>query len=258
MTAPAAGRVSAVIATRDSAERLECALSGLARTAWPDLEVIVVDNGSSCRRTLDVLARSGATVIARDVEFNHSRLMNAGAAAATGEFLLLLNDDIEVLDPSWVARLVRAASRPRVGPVGALLLYPDGTIQHCGVAVRDGAPWHPHAGARLDAAGREWVGGVARRWAVTGACMLVRTVLFHELGGMDPLLRTGYNDIDLCLRARRRGHETVLHAGVRLIHHESATRGTDATPATAADWLMFRTRWAEELGLSGPVAATAA
>lgn len=241
------GRVSVVIPTRDPGPRLGVVLDGLARTDWPDVEVIIVDNGSRDPGSVTLIAKSGAIVVRRDIPFNFSRLVNSGASRATGELLLLMNDDVEVLRPDWMIRMVDLARRPEVGPVGALLLYPDGSIQHCGIDVRDGAPYHPAVGAVPDDAPADLVTGTGPRWAVTGACLMLRTTLFQHLGGLDPLMHTNYNDVDLCLRAGRLGMRPYLDADARLIHHESASRGTDTTPEVAADWLLFRTRWGDDL-----------
>jgi GT2 family glycosyltransferase len=241
------GRVSVVIPTRDPGPRLGVVLDGLARTDWPDIEVIVVDNGSRTPLASDSIAKTAASVVRRDIPFNFSRLVNTGASRATGEFLVLLNDDVEVLELDWMRRMVRLVERPEVGLAGALLLYPSGTVQHCGIDVQDGAAFHPSMGATIESAPADLVTGVGPRWAVTGACLMIQSRVFRRLGGLDPLLRTNYNDVDLCLRASRLGWQSHLDAEVRLIHHESATRGTRPTAEAAADWLLFRTRWADEL-----------
>jgi GT2 family glycosyltransferase len=237
-----------VIPTRDPGRRLAVVLDGLGRTDWPDIEVIIVDNGSRDPDSLELIATSGAVVVRRDIPFNFSRLANSGASAGSGEYLLLLNDDVEVIAADWMRRLVALAARPDVGPVAPLLLFPDGTIQHCGIGLADGAPFHPEWRKSPDEAAPELVRGQGPRWAVTAACLVLRHELFDRLGGMDALLHTNYNDVDLCLRSTRVGAVPYIDADARLIHHESLSRGTGVTPELAADWLMFRTRWAGAWG----------
>lgn len=242
-----AGRVSVIVPTRDPGERIRTLIGGLERTAWPDLEVIIVDNGSRDPASLAFMDKAHATIVRRDIPFNFSRLVNSGAARATGEYLLLLNDDVEIEDPEWLAAMVECSHRPGVGPVGALLLYPDGPVQHCGIELADGAPAHTAVGETIEQVTALGALETGPRWAVTGACMLVRRELFERLAGFETLMHTNYNDVDFCLRARQIGAFPYLAADARLIHHESATRGKKITPEIQADWLMFRTRWAHEL-----------
>jgi len=240
-------RVTAIIPTRDAPRHLAMVLDGLAATRWEDLEVVVVDNGSRDPEALRIIGGSGAHAVRVDTPFNFSRLINAGAAASSGDVLVLLNDDVEITDPDWLGPLVELALRPDVGPVGPVLLYPDGTIQHCGIVVDAGAPAHVALGLHPADAPGPLMDAPTRHLAVTGACMAIDAHLFRTLGGMEPLLHTSYNDVDLCLRASALGRASFVEPRVRLIHHESATRGRDVTPEVRADWLLFRTRWASVL-----------
>lgn len=241
---------SIIIPSRDSPELLEVVLAGLAATSWARYEVILVDHDSRTPRTARTLreaTRRDGTVVRVDGEFNFSRLINAGAAVAQGEVLVLLNDDIEITGPGWLDALMEPALAPGAGPVGALLRYPDRTVQHCGITLQDGVPAHMHTGLPVERLPAEHA-CAGPRMAVTGACLAIRTGLFRALGGMEPLLRTSYNDVDLCLRALSWGHIPYFTPAADLVHHESATRGRDATPEVRADWLMFRTRWRTALG----------
>lgn len=231
-------RVSIVIPTRDSASLLDrCVGSVRARTQYPDFEIVIVDNGSRERaavRLLDELISSGtARVVAQPGPFNFSALCNAGAAAATGGVLVLLNDDTEVIDGNWLDELAGLAVQPGIGLVGALLLYPDLRIQHAGVIVGlNGIAEHRFRGCRLDeaiASGR--ISHVQSITAVTAACMAVRHETWNELGGLDQSLAVAGNDIDLCLRAVARGDRNVWTPHAVLIHDESASRGYDNDPA---------------------------
>lgn len=241
-------RVSVIIPTRDNPQMLATVLRGLAATA-PEAEVLVVDNGSRDPAVARTIASAGATPVRVDAPFNFSLLINAGAAASRREFVLLLNDDIEMRDDRWLGAMVATAG-PDTGPVGAVLHHPDGSVQHRGIALVDGRP--ETLGAGEEAGDPPAAPGPAPD-AVTGACMLVARDLFVALGGLETLLRTNYNDVDFCLRAARAGRPAALAPDAHLVHHESASRGRASTPDVRADWLLFRTRWAHLLVGGGDV-----
>ncbi|MER2253406.1 glycosyltransferase family 2 protein [Methylorubrum podarium] len=247
--------VSVVIPTRDRAELLRVVLDGLfARTDYPALDVVVVDNGSTEPATRDLFARYAAEprlrVLPAPGPFNFSDLSNRGAAAARGTILLFLNNDIEVLEPGWLTELASIASDPEIGAVGAKLLYPDGTIQHGGIVLGiGGIAGHSHLGLP----GNE-PGSFARMLlsqevsAVTGACLAVRADVFSEVGGFDAAhLAVAFNDVDLCLRIRAAGYRIVWTPHARLVHHESKSRGAEDTPEKRARFeaesRVMRERW---------------
>lgn len=235
-------RVSVVIPTKDNPAMLRTLLDGLRATA-PEAGVVVVDNGSQNPAVERVIASAAAQTVHVQAPFNFSLLVNAGAAACRGEYLLLLNDDIQVGPDGWLEEML-AVAEAGTGPVGAVLLYRSGLVQHWGIAMTGDRPEPLGVGVQPAVlAGQP----PPAPDAVTGACMLVRRALFTSLGGFKPLLRTNYNDVDFCLRAARAGHPPALASAARLVHHESATRGKDSTPEVRADWLMFRTRWAHLL-----------
>lgn len=247
--------VSVVIPTRDRAELLGVVLDGLfARTDYPALEVIVVDNGSTEPATWDLFARYAGDprlrVLPAPGPFNFSELSNRGAAAARGTILLFLNNDIEVLEPGWLTELVAIASDPEIGAVGAKLLYPDGTIQHGGIVLGiGGIAGHSHLGLPGSAPGY-----FARMLlsqevsAVTGACLAMRANVFSEVGGFDAAhLAVAFNDVDLCLKIRAAGYRIVWTPHARLVHHESKSRGAEDTPEKRARFeaesRVMRERW---------------
>lgn len=247
--------VSVIIPTRDRAELLAVVLDGLfARTDYPALDVIVVDNGSTEPATRDLFARYVAEprfrVLPAPGPFNFSDLSNRGAAAARGSLLLFLNNDIEVLEPGWLTELAAIASDPEIGAVGAKLLYPDGTIQHGGIVLGiGGIAGHSHLGLP----GGE-PGYFARMVlsqevsAVTGACLAVRTNVFSQVGGFDAAhLAVAFNDVDLCLKIRAAGYRIVWTPHARLVHHESKSRGAEDTPEKRARFeaesRVMRERW---------------
>ncbi|MFN3521878.1 MAG: glycosyltransferase family 2 protein [Phenylobacterium sp.] len=256
--------VSIIVPTRDRAKLLAaCAEGVLHKTDYPNLELIIVDNGSVEPETealfQTLVADPRVRLLRRPGPFNYSALNNAAAAEARGEILLLLNNDIEVIEGHWLAELVSQAVRPEIGAVGARLLYPDGTVQHGGVILGVG----PHDGPRVaghlhPSAAREDTGyyghlRVARNCsAVTAACMALRKAVFDEVGGLDAVnLTVAFNDVDLCLRIREAGYGVVWTPHAELYHMESATRGTDVKPEAVAranrEIAYMRERWGDVL-----------
>jgi GT2 family glycosyltransferase len=247
--------VSVVIPTRDRAELLGVVLDGLfARTDYPALEVIVVDNGSTEPATRDLFARHAGDprlrVLPAPGPFNFSELSNRGAAAARGTILLFLNNDIEVLEPGWLTELVAIASDPEIGAVGAKLLYPDGTIQHGGIVLGiGGIAGHSHLGLPGSAPGYFARMVLSQEVsAVTGACLAMRAAVFSEVGGFDAAhLAVAFNDVDLCLKIRAAGYRIVWTPHARLVHHESKSRGAEDTPEKRARFeaesRVMRERW---------------
>lgn len=254
-----APRVGVVIPTRDRLPLLRRCIDGLvARTDYPSLDIVVMDNGSRGADTLaylDGLRRDGiARVIRSDGPFDFSALSNAGAAAVRGDVLCFLNNDVEPLEPGWLDEMVRQAMRPDVGVVGAKLCYPDRTVQHGGAFLAGRlCARHLHVGLGLEEAG--YFGRAARAQtlsAVTGACMVVRRAVHDSVGGFDAAaLAIDLSDMDYCLRVADAGWRTVWTPFARLVHHESATRGTFVTAAKEAQLIRerdrFLTRWGERL-----------
>jgi GT2 family glycosyltransferase len=231
-------RVTIIIPTRDRADLLRACVESLDRHRCSAVaELIVVDNGSvepATREYLATLARREATkVLPYPAAFNWSAVNNFAARHASGEYLLFLNNDVEALVPGWLDALLAFASRPEIGIVGALLLYPDGTVQHAGVVLGlTGYAGHVFAGRRPDETtplGR--ADRIRDCTAVTGACMMMRRELFDRLGGFDEGFLVCGSDVEICLRARARGLRNVMTPDARLLHHESKTRGTDVSRA---------------------------
>jgi GT2 family glycosyltransferase len=222
--------VSIVIPNRDAASMLRACVRGLLdETSHPRRELVIVDNGSTDPQTLDLYRdlerRHAATIVAFDRAFNFSAACNAGAAAARGDLLLFLNNDIEVLHADWLEELVRWAQRPDIGVVGAKLLYPDRTIQHAGVVFGLGLVGHIFAHAPEHASGVFGSVEFCRNYlAVTGACQMIRREVFDQLGRYDERYRLSFSDVVLCMEARRAGYRIVYTPHARLVHHESYTR----------------------------------
>ena len=161
--------------------------------------------------------------------YKRQRLNNAGAAAASGELLLFLNDDVEATDPDWMDDLVRQVRRPSVGVVGSMLLYPDGMIQHAGVLLvgHGGGAAHWFQGLDPDDDLYLDLQRVTREVsAVTGACLMVERSVFEELGGFDEELEVSGNDVDFCMRVAATGRRVLWTPHSRLVHHESRSRSS--------------------------------
>ncbi len=254
---PGRPRVSVIIPSRDRPDLLRACIAGLRRhTDYPDLEVLVVDNGSVLPEALalleDLKALPGVAVLRDPGPFNHSRLNNRGVAATTAPVLALLNDDILVSDPDWLSEMVSLAVRPDVGAVGAKLLYPDGRIQHAGVVLGlgpHGIAGHELRGFAGDAVGPQYRLVTTRRAsAVTAACLVVERAKFDAVGGFDEAsFPVAFNDVDLCLRLSRAGYEPVWTPFARLIHRESASRGKTLDAAFLEAVKQMRLRWAADL-----------
>ncbi|MGH7393311.1 MAG: glycosyltransferase family 2 protein [Candidatus Rokuibacteriota bacterium] len=246
--------VSIIIPTRDKQPLLErCVRSIREKTAYEHYEIVVVDNDSAEPDTLAYLqsVQRYVRVVQWPGRFNFSAINNFGVTRASGEQLLFLNNDIEVLDPDWLAAMLEHAQRPEVGAVGAKLLYPDGRIQHAGVVVGIArAAAHAYRLWPGEAPAPPRLADVVRNWsAVTAACMMMPRRVFEEVGGFDERLRVVLNDVDLCLRIRERGYLVVYTPWARLCHYEGATRGRlHPTP----DERLFQERWAAFLDRGDP------
>jgi GT2 family glycosyltransferase len=253
-----APRVSLIIPTRDGAGVLAtCIRSIRSRTTYDNYEIIIVDNGSvqdETRRLFAELATDPAIrILPRPEPFNFSRLNNSAAREATGTILGLVNNDIEVTDGAWLSEMVALAARPETGCVGAKLLYPDGRIQHAGVVVAlGGVAGHAYRLAPGDEPG--YLGhlrAVHEVSAVTAACLLVRRKVFEAVGGLDEGLTVAFNDVDFCLKVRAAGYCNLLTPFATLVHHESASRGSDLTPAKARrfadEYATMQRRWGADL-----------
>lgn len=231
-------KVSVVIPSRNAHALIAQVMSGLLeKTDYPDMEIIVVDNGSDDPEVLALYEqwRKGPCPFRAEIRpepFNFSRAVNRGCALAMGEVILLLNNDIEILEPGWLKEMVSCLDYPHTGIVGAKLLYPDRTIQHVGViAGLGGLAGHWFIGEKRGLPGP--MGRLFVRQSlsvVTGACYLITRQCWAEVGPFDEeKFAIAYNDVDFCLRAVEKDFRVVWTPFAELIHHESASRGSDET-----------------------------
>lgn len=229
--------VSVIIPTKNGYDNIDRVLKSIIdRTTYRNYEVIVADNGSTNPAMKELYRRYQKEMGKRlriesiDIPFNFSRINNLAAKTANGKYLLFLNDDTEVISPSWMSKMVSFAQQDRIGVVGAKLYFGDETIQHAGIVLGLGGV----AGHILAGTPRSHVGYFGRLienvnyYAVTAACCMIRSEDFWAVGGFDEKLDVAYNDVDLCIRIHDELRKDVVWPHeVQLHHYESLTRGYD-------------------------------
>ena len=248
-------RVEIILPTRDLPDFLKrCLASIFSRSTYQNFRVNVIDNGSVEPATERILSDWRARepqrfrVLKLDQPFNFSRLVNAGVRSCDGPYLLLLNNDTEVITGDWMEAMLEQAQRPVIGVVGARLLYDDGALQHAGVVIGLGElAGHIYRRAPRDDHGPgEEILTIRNYSAVTAACMMVRRDVFEAVGGFDERMAVEFNDTDFCLRVLRLGYRNVYVPHAELYHHESKSRGAGELSASAhksGGRELFRERW---------------
>jgi O-antigen biosynthesis protein len=229
--------VTLIIPTRDKLEILKKCIAGIQfNTDYQNWEMLVIDNGSVDPEThayfSKIIQDARIRVLAYDKPFNFSAINNFAANVARGDVLALLNNDLEVIAPHWLHEMVSHAIRPKIGAVGAKLLYPDGMVQHAGVVLGiGGVAGHVHRYLPGNEPGYCHRASVTQNLsAVTGACMVVRKALYWQVGGLNEAsLAVAFNDIDFCLKLRDAGYRNLYTPHALLTHHESLSRGRDDT-----------------------------
>jgi GT2 family glycosyltransferase len=236
-----------------------CVEGLLNRTDYPNIEVLIVDHESKLPETFALFERlksaSRVRIMPYVGNFNYSAINNRAAAEAKGSIIGLVNNDIDVINSDWLSEMVSLAVLDGVGAVGAKLLYANNRVQHGGVVLGvGGVANHFNYNEPRSAAGYFGRNALTSSVsAVTGACLLVRKSVYEEVGGLNERdLPVAFNDVDFCLRLRRRGYRNVWTPFAELYHHESASRGADSTPEKLARFqreinYMIKT-WGPELG----------
>jgi GT2 family glycosyltransferase len=249
--------VSIIIPTRDRVEVLKkCIDSILRKSTYKNIEILIVDNGSiedETLRYLNELKERGINVIRDDFEFNFSRLNNIGANLAKGEYLCLMNNDIEVITSDWLEEMMSFACQPGVGCVGARLWYPDGRLQHGGVILGiGGVAGHSHKYLAKDGIG--YFGRAVIHQcvsAVTAACLVISKKIYLEVGGLDESLAVAFNDVDFCLKVGQNNYRNIYTPYAEMIHHESVSRGAEDSPEKQVRFMqevnLMKDRWSSKL-----------
>ena len=246
--------VSIIIPNKDEKETLKkCIDSILEKSTYRNYEIIVVENNSKTSEIFDyykeIDGRNGIHVVYWDREFNYSAINNFGIRHAKGEYLLCLNNDMEVISSDWMEEMLGHCQRPDTGITGARLYYPDDTVQHAGIVVGIGGI----AGSLFVGLKRAHTGYMHKESlqqnlsAVTAACMMIKREAYDAAGGFEEKLAVAFNDVDFCLKVREQGYLIVYDPYVELYHYESKSRGAEATPEKVRRFQgeieYMRTRW---------------
>ena len=227
--------VSIIIPNKDQSEALKKCLDSIReKTSYRNYEIIIVENNSEEPETFAFykkIAGEKIKIVTWEGEFNYSAINNFGVRHARGDYLLLLNNDVEIINGDWLTEMLSHCQRKEVGLVGAKLYYPDNTIQHAGIIIGIGGV----AGSVFVGLPRAFSGYLHKASiqldlsAVTAACMLVKRSVFEQVGGLEEKLKVAFNDVDFCLRVREKGYLVVYDPYAELYHYESKTRGAEDT-----------------------------
>ena len=256
--------VSIIIPNKDHTDDLEkCLNSVYTKSTYKNFEIIVVENNSTDKKTFEYYKEVEAKynnlkVITWESGFNYSAINNFAAKKSQGEYVLLLNNDIEVITPDWIEQMLMFAQRKDVGAVGAKLYYDDDTIQHAGVIVGlGGVAGHSHKGFARENPGYMARASIVQNLsACTAACLMIRKDIYNEVGGLDEGYAVAFNDIDFCMKIRAAGYLIVFTPFAEFYHYESKSRGDDDTPEKRARFnseiFRFQERWGSELKAGDP------
>lgn len=258
-------RISILIPNRNHLKDLKrCIDSIREKSTWENYEIIVIENNSNESDIFDYYKEiekyENVKVVTFTGEFNYSAVNNFGAGYATGDYILLLNNDTEVIASKWMEELLMYAQRPDVACVGGKLLYQDNTIQHAGIVIGLGAhrtAGHTHYGiSNLNYGYMGRLCYAQNVTAVTGACLMVASDIYNELGGLDESFRISLNDVDFCLRAREKGYLNIFTPFAELYHYESISRGSDEKGKNADRYNKeaedFKKKWKDALEKGDP------
>ena len=251
--------ISVIIPSKDHINDLELCISSIEeKTTWKNYEIIIVENNSVEKETFvyyETLKNRypNVRILTWKKEFNYSAINNFAVREARGEYLLFLNNDVEIITESWLEEMLQLCQQKDVGMAGAKLYYPDDTIQHAGVVVGLGGV-AAHVLCKLPRDAEGYMGRlrcVQEISAVTAACMMVKTSVFKAVGGFDEELKVAFNDIDLCMKVRKYGVKIVFTPYAELYHYESKSRGMEDTPEKqlrfSREVNCFRRKWEREL-----------
>lgn len=255
--------ITIMIPTCDHIEDLDkCISSILQKSTYHNYEILVIENNSRQEETFayykQLESREKVRVITWEGSFNYSAINNYGLSFAKGEYVLLLNNDIEVIEPCWIQEMLFYARREEVGAVGAKLYFPDDTIQHAGVilGIRNLAG-HGHRNYKRDADGYMHRLKVVQDYSiVTAACLMISVNKLKECGSFDEQLAVDYNDVDLCMKLRKLGYYNVFTPYAQLYHYESKSRGENRSPEqierNGKEFFYFTTKWYQSIVKGDP------
>ena len=255
--------VSILIPNRDQKETLEKCLNSIwEKSTYNNYEILIVENNSSSPEIFDyyreIEKRPGVRILTWKEGFNYSAINNFGEKSAAGDYLLFLNNDVEVINPRWIEELLGNCQRKEVGIVGAKLYYPDDTIQHAGTVIGIGGI-AGHAFLNMPRSRTGYLHKASLQMdlsAVTAACMMMKRQVFEQLGGFEERLSVAFNDVDLCLRTVQAGYLVVYNPEVELYHYESKSRGAEDSEEKVRRFQeeieFMRCRWMDLLKKGDP------
>lgn len=256
--------ISIIIPNKDHTDDLEkCLNSVYTKSTYKNFEVIVVENNSTETETFEYYENAknkynNFRVITWESGFNYSAINNFAVKQAKGEYVLLLNNDIEVITPDWIEQMLMFAQRYDVGAVGSKLYYDDDTIQHAGVIVGlGGVAGHSHKYFNRENPGYMARAVIAQNLsACTAACLLVKKSVYDQVGGLDEEYAVAFNDVDFCMSIRKAGYLIVFTPFSEFYHYESKSRGDENTPEKRARFnsevFRFQDKWGAELKKGDP------
>ena len=257
-------KVSILIPNKDAIDTLDvCVKSIVEKSTYENYEIIIIENNSTEAETFAYYKKleeenSKIKTVFYEGDFNYSKINNFGASKASGDYYILLNNDTEVIEPTWIEEMLGYCQMDDVGIVGAKLLYPDDTVQHCGVVVGlGGFAGHILTGfAKEDPVSFGRLKTIQDALAVTAACLMVKKSSFDAVGGLTEEFKVALNDVDFCLKVRALGQKVVLNPWAQLYHYESKTRGYEDTPEKKerfkGEVKRFRDKWREFLEAGDP------
>jgi len=219
--------ISIIIPTKGNVKLLKSCIESIENiSSYKNYEILVIDNGTKKEEAKKYLNGLKHKVLAYDKPFNFSRINNFAVTSARGEYIIFLNDDTKVISQDWMECMLEHSVKPNVGAVGALLFYPNDTIQHASVLVGiGGITSHAFEGLpRNDQGYKGLVQTVRECSAVTGACLMIKKSLFEQVDKFDENLAYSFNDVDLCLRLREKGYSIIYTPHAQLYHHGTASR----------------------------------
>ncbi len=257
--------ISIIIPNKDHIDDLDkCLESVYSKSTYKNFEIIIVENNSTEPETFEYYEKIKSKynnvkiVYWQEKVFNYSKINNYGVDFAKGEYVLLLNNDIEILTPDWLEQMLMFAQRKDVGAVGAKLYYPDDTIQHAGVIVGiGGVAGHSHKYFDRETPGYMTRAAIAQNLsACTAACLLIKKQVYKEVGGLDEKFAVAFNDVDLCMSIRKAGYLIVFTPFAECYHYESKSRGLEDSPEKVARFnseiFRFQDKWEKELKQGDP------
>ncbi len=254
--------ISILIPNKDAVAVLDCCLTSIReKTDYANYEVIIIENNSTDDATFEYYKQAEQAdprvrVVYYKGGFNFARINNFGASFARGTYLLLLNNDTEVISPYWLRRMVALCARKGTGIVGAKLLYADNTVQHIAVMNLPEGPDHVNRFMPKDNP-QEMLHLLQDASAITGACLMTPRSVFDEVGGLDERFEVDYNDIDYCWKVGEAGYLLVSDPSVELYHHESISRGFHTSKESALRFErekgMLRQKWPKKFAYSDPM-----